>query len=101
MNGNDVAMYEAFQSQMANEQRQQDANRAFLENQYKQQAVREILEENYSYDSSINLEKLITDTYENLRDDEFNDPDVIASVAASLLDEAEIGEYDIDGEELG
>lgn len=101
MNSNDVAMYEAFQSQMADEQRQQNANRAFLENQYKQQAVREILEENYGYDSSINLEKLITDTYENLRDDEFNDPDVIASVAASLLDEAEIGEYDIDGEELG
>ena len=58
------------------------------------QMVRETIEESFSDNSSLNLEKLITDTFDNLRDDETSDPDIIASVAERLLDEAEIGEYD-------
>ncbi len=58
------------------------------------QKVSEIIEDCFGDNISLNLEKLITDTFENLRDDEINDPDIIASVAERLLDEAEIGEYD-------
>lgn len=58
------------------------------------QTVREIIEDCFGDNSSLNLEKLITDTFDNLRDDELSDPDIIASVAERLLDEAEIGEYD-------
>lgn len=58
------------------------------------QTVREIIEESFSDNSSLNLEKLITDTFENLRSDETSDPDIIVFVAESLLNEAEVGEYD-------
>lgn len=58
------------------------------------QTVRETIEESFSDNSSLNLEKLITDTFDNLRDDELSDPDIIVGVAERLLDEAEIGEYD-------
>lgn len=100
MDANDIHIYEAFKQQQADELRQQESNREYLERQNGYQMVRETIEESFSYNSSLNLEKLITDTFENLRSDELNDPDIIVSVAESLLDEAEIGEYDAVGEEL-
>lgn len=100
MDANDINIYEAFKQQQADELRQQESNREYLEQQRGYQTVRETIEESFGYNSSLNLGKLITDTFENLRSDEVNDPDIIASVAESLLDEAEIGEYDAVGEEL-
>ena len=94
MDANDIVMYEAFKEQQAQDAREQAESR-------QQMLVRDIVMENYGYDDSIDIEHLINDTYENIHEEEYGNPDIIASVAASLLDEAELGEYDADKEGKG